>query len=106
MRTWRKDGPLGVLLDVIGYIKTPQQHELFNNFQRIANAELPTEACGEILEPVKPVVTRWNSFCSAFERAVKLQPAINAYATHHIRRIRDEDTFAASRRNKLPDAQP
>jgi hypothetical protein len=106
MRTWRKDGPLGVLLDVIGHIKTPQQHELFNNFQRIANAELPTEARGEILEPVKPVVTRWNSFCSAFERAVKLQPAINAYATHHIRRIHDEDTFAASRRSKLPDAQP
>jgi hypothetical protein len=106
MRTWREDGPLGVLLNVIGHIKTPQQHELFNNFQRIANAELPTEARSKILEPVKPVVTRWNSFCSAFERAVKLQPAINAYATHHIRRIRDEDTFAASRRNKLPDAQP
>jgi hypothetical protein len=106
MRTWRKDGPLGVLLDVIWHIKAPQQHELFNNFQRIANAELPTEASGEILEPVKPVVTRWNSFCSAFERAVKLQPAINAHATHHIRRIRDEDTLAAGRRNKLPDAQP
>jgi hypothetical protein len=51
----------------------------------------------------EPVVTRWNSFCSAFERAVKLQPAINAYATHQIRRIRDE---AEIRRNKLHDAQP
>jgi hypothetical protein len=103
MRTWRKHGPLGVLLGIIGHIKTPQQHKLFNNFQRIANAELPTETCGEILEPVKPVVTRWNSFCSAFERAVELQPAIDAYAIHHICRIRNEDTFAVNRRNKLPD---
>jgi hypothetical protein len=35
-----------------------------------------------------------------------LQLVINAYATHYIRCIRDEDTFAASRRKKLPDAQP
>jgi hypothetical protein len=105
MRTWRQDGPLGVLLGVISYIKTPQQHELFNDFQRLANAELPTEE-RRILEPVKPVVTRWNSYFTAFERAVKLQPAINAYARHHITRIRTEDTFAARRRNKQPDAQP
>ena len=57
MRTWRQDGPLGVLLGVISYIKTPQQHELFNDFQRLANAELPTEE-RRILELVKPVVTR------------------------------------------------
>jgi hypothetical protein len=105
MRSWRQDGPLGVLLGVINYIKTPQQHELFNDFQRLANAELPTEE-RRILEPVKPVVTRWNSYFTAFQRAVTLQPAINAYARHHITRIRTEDTFAASRRNKQPDAQP
>ncbi|KAI1521801.1 hypothetical protein PtrSN001C_012091, partial [Pyrenophora tritici-repentis] len=40
MREWRKDGPLGVLLDVINYIKTPQQHKLFINFQHRANADL------------------------------------------------------------------
>ncbi|PWO19614.1 hypothetical protein PtrARCrB10_11884, partial [Pyrenophora tritici-repentis] len=40
IREWRKDGPLGVLLDVINYIKTPQQHELFINFQYRANANL------------------------------------------------------------------
>jgi hypothetical protein len=65
MRNWRKDGPLSVLLSIISYIKTPQQHELFENFQRLANAELPSEQ-REILELVKPVVTRWNSFYSAF----------------------------------------
>lgn len=59
-----------------------------------------------ILEPVKPVVTRWNSYHSAFERAVKLQSAVNAYANHHIRRVRDKDTYAISRGNKLPDVQP
>ena len=106
MRTQRKDSLLGVLLDVIRYIKTLQQHKLFNNFQCIANAKLPIEARSKILELVKPVVTRWNLFYSTFKRAVKLQPSINAYATYYIRCIRDKDTFAASRRNKLPNAQP
>ena len=32
MQDWRRDGPLGVLLSVINYINTPQQHELFANF--------------------------------------------------------------------------
>lgn len=90
---------------MINYIKTPQQYELFENFQRIANRELPIHK-QKILAPVKPVITRWNSYCSAFERAVELQPAINAYASHHIRHIRDEDTYAISVGNKLLDAAP
>lgn len=36
---------------------------------------------------------------------MKLQSAVNAYATYHIQRVRREDTFAQSRGNKLPDAQ-
>jgi len=36
-----------------------------------------------MLELVKPVVTRWNSYYSAFERATKLQAAYNLYAEHH-----------------------
>lgn len=90
---------------MINYIKTPQQHELFENFQRLANRELPTNK-QNILAPLKPVVTRWNSYCSAFERAVLLQPAINAYIGHYIRLTRDEDTYAISRGNKLPVAAP
>ena len=58
MREWRKDGPIGVLVDVINYIKTPQQYELFRSFQRRANDNLPTEERLKVLEPVKPVVTR------------------------------------------------
>ncbi|KAA8613949.1 hypothetical protein PtrV1_12857 [Pyrenophora tritici-repentis] len=57
IREWRKDGPLGVLLDVINYIKTPQQHELFINFQYRANANLSAKD-RKILKVVKPVVTR------------------------------------------------
>jgi hypothetical protein len=56
-----------------------------------------------VLEPVKPVVTRWNSYYSCFERAVKLQSAVNAYANHHIRQVRDEDTYAESWGNRLPN---
>jgi hypothetical protein len=76
-----------VLLAVINYIKTPQQYALFEKFQRLAHNDLPTNVPAEqrkILKPVKLVVTRWNSFCSCFERAVKLQLAVNGYANHHI----------------------
>ncbi|KAB2099995.1 hypothetical protein AG0111_0g11766 [Alternaria gaisen] len=47
MQEKRKQGPLGVLVDVINYIKTPQQYELFRGFQRAANTELPA---GELLK--------------------------------------------------------
>jgi hypothetical protein len=93
MRDWRRDGPLGVLLGVIRYIKTPQQYALFKKFQRLAQRDLPTEQ-HEILKPVKPVVTRWNSYYSCFKRAVKLQAAVTAYANFHIKRVKNEDAFA------------
>jgi hypothetical protein len=75
MSEWRRDGPLGVLLGIVNYIKTPQQYALFADFQRLAYRELPANAPPDkrkILEPVKPVITRWNSFYSCFERAVQL----------------------------------
>jgi hypothetical protein len=105
MGKWRRDGPLGVLLSIINCIKTPQQYELFSSFQMLAHRELPNDApekdC-KVLEPVKPIVTRWNSYYSCFERAVKLQSAVNVYADYHIRRVQDEDTYTESRGNKLP----
>jgi hypothetical protein len=61
MSKWRRDGPLGVLLGVVNYIKTPQQYALFADFQRLAHRELPTNAPANkrrILKPVKLVVTR------------------------------------------------
>jgi hypothetical protein len=57
-----------MLIDVINYIKMPQQHDTFAtfaSFQRLESRDLPVDK-QRILEPVKPVVTRWNSFCSAF----------------------------------------
>ncbi|KAG9380910.1 Dimer-Tnp-hAT domain containing protein [Pyrenophora tritici-repentis] len=86
MATWRGDGPLGVLLAVINYIKTPQQDQPVN---------APTEQ-HKIKEPVKPVVTRWNSYVSCFERAVELQLAVNGYANYHIQKIETEDAYARS----------
>ncbi|KAG9377449.1 hypothetical protein A1F94_011852, partial [Pyrenophora tritici-repentis] len=83
MATWRGDGPLGVLLAVINYIKTPQQDQPVN---------APTEQ-HKIKEPVKPVVTRWNSYVSCFERAVELQLAVNGYANYHIQKIETEDAY-------------
>lgn len=101
LREWRQQGPLSVLMDIINYIKTPQQHELFASFQRESNekAGLPKQ---DYLEPVKPVVTRWNSFHDCFVRAVKLHTAVNEYAQYHIERTMGADAYAQSRRNKLP----
>ncbi|KAI2475157.1 hypothetical protein Ptr902_13412 [Pyrenophora tritici-repentis] len=90
MRGWRREGPLSVLLDIITHIKTPQQYAQFARFQQLAHRELPADALADarkILEPVKPVVTRWNSYYACFERTIKLQSAVNA------------------RNNKIPDAQ-
>jgi hypothetical protein len=47
MAIWRTDGPLGVLLAVINYIKTPQQYALFEKFQRLAHNDLPTNVPAE-----------------------------------------------------------
>jgi hypothetical protein len=105
MKDWRRNGPLGVLLGVVNFIKTLQQYALFEKFQRIANWDLPAEE-HKILEPVKPVVTRWNSYYLCFEHAVRLQSAVNAYANSHIERVRDETTYAVSKGNKMPEAQP
>jgi hypothetical protein len=30
LQDWRCDGPLGILIAIINYIKTPQQYDLFN----------------------------------------------------------------------------
>ena len=102
---WRRDGPLGVLMAIVNHIKTPRQYELFESFQRRAHEELPADAPAhsrKILEPVKPIVTRWNSYYACFERAVQLQAAINAYANHHINETRKADSWASSRGNQLP----
>jgi hypothetical protein len=47
-----------VLINVINYIKTPQQYELFREFQRAANAKLPARERLQVLKLVKPIVTR------------------------------------------------
>ena len=93
MANWRIDRLLGVLLAIKNYIKTPQQYALFEDLQRLAHTELPAEQ-RKILEIVKPVVTRWNSYCSCFERAVTLQLVVNGYANCYIQRVETEDLYA------------
>ncbi|KAA8615108.1 hypothetical protein PtrSN002B_011378 [Pyrenophora tritici-repentis] len=103
MKEWRSDGPLGILLAVINHIKTPQQYELFESFQRLAHKELSTADDDiKILQPIKPVVTRWNSYYSCFERAAKLQPAVNAYANYHISDTKLRVERAIEQGNKVP----
>jgi hypothetical protein len=80
----------------------PQQYNTFASFQRIANCELPVSK-HEILGPIKPVVTCWNSSCSAFERAVQLQPAFNSYANYHVEQQQGLDSHARGCGYKTPD---
>jgi hypothetical protein len=103
MREWRKDGPLGVLIDIVNYIRTPTQHDRFKDAQRASNS-FPHANTDKYLEPVKPVVTRWNSYFNAFERAVTLKDAIDKYAADHIDRQYGDDARARGRNKQLPDA--
>jgi hypothetical protein len=104
MQKWCKQGPLGVLIDVINYIQTPQQYELFRSFQHAANPELLAGQLLKILEPVKPVVTWWNSYYAAFRRPTQLQPAYNAYAKHRINQTTLNDRRAGQQGSRQPDA--
>ncbi|KAA8619377.1 Polyketide synthase modules and related protein [Pyrenophora tritici-repentis] len=125
MQEWRQEGPLGVLIDVINHIKmlpfrttllgigpmllgrmfyNLHFHSFAVIFQTAANAELPARERLHVLEPVKPVVTRWNSYYAAFKRATQLQAAYNSYAEHYINALSLEDRRACQRGNKLPEA--
>ena len=92
MADWRKAGPIGVLLDVLASICTPQARQLLDNAQRNDyNEEFrrwenkapgergPRPAVFKALQVVKPVKTRWNSYYSAFERATQLRNPIDEY---------------------------
>jgi hypothetical protein len=100
---WRKDGPLGILIAIINYIKTPQQYDLFSNFQKLPNTEMPRDR-RRMLELVRPVVTRWNLFYCAFERAAHLQAAHKSYASYYTKSISRANAIALGQNNKLPDA--
>jgi hypothetical protein len=104
MKEWRKDGPLGVFLDIINYINTPKQWAKFHNRQLTAAADLPAGVTVDLREIVKPCVTRWNSYFDAFQRGVELQQAINAYASFHIQATEMADEQAKNNNRKLPDA--
>jgi hypothetical protein len=91
MREWRQHGQLGTLIAVINYIRTPQQHELFEDCQREANKELPADEQVPVLAPVRPVVTRWNSYFAAIERATLLHGGFDRYMEKHISRVAIND---------------
>ncbi|EAT76060.2 hypothetical protein SNOG_16572 [Parastagonospora nodorum SN15] len=80
---WRKHGALGTLLSVTTYIKTLQQHALFTECLKASNNNLPAAARVKILRPIKPVVTRWNSYYSALERATYLKGGFDLYIEKH-----------------------
>lgn len=71
IREWRRDGPLGVFFDDGNYINTPKQWSIFADCQATVGEELPQHQ-GSHRAPVKPVITRWNSYYDSFVRGVEL----------------------------------
>ena len=59
-------------LDIINYINTPKQWSIFEDCQREAVDGMPIGASSGTREPIKPCVTRWNSYHDCFERGVEL----------------------------------
>lgn len=91
MQQWRKDSTLGTLLAVIAHIRTPQQYALFTDYLKASNKALPKAARVKPLQPIKPVVTRWNSYYNALKRATYLQGGFNLYIKKHISRVAYEE---------------
>jgi hypothetical protein len=100
MQQWRKNSALGTLLAVIHYIKTPQQHQLFTDCLIASNNELPAAARVKLLRPIKPIVTRWNSYYNALKRATYLKGGFNLYIEKHISSVAYEDRRGA--RSEVP----
>ncbi|KAA8616519.1 hypothetical protein PtrV1_09820 [Pyrenophora tritici-repentis] len=102
MREWRRHGQLGTLIAVINFIRTPQQHELFQACQCDANKALPADDQIPLLTPVRPVVTRWNSYHAAIKRATKLHGAFNRYMEHHIKSVAFNEKRSGSACKDVP----
>jgi hypothetical protein len=96
MRAWRKHGALGTLLAVISYIKTPQQHALFTDCLKASNDDLPTAARVKLLRLIKLVVTRWNSYYNALERATYLKGGFDNYIERYVSRTAYEERRGTS----------
>ena len=69
----------------------------------ISTNSMPPGAHSSSRKPLKPCVTRWNSFYDCYEREIELQQAINAYELHHICETKQADEQATLRGNKLVD---
>ena len=95
MNEWRKYGPLGVLFDFISSICTPQAKQLLQKFVQEEAKRLHQPY--KELELIKPVKTRWNSYCNCLQRAVLLHAPIDDYIHYKMNEARV--TASSQRRN-------
>jgi hypothetical protein len=82
LMTWRRQGPIGKLHNLIRYIThSTKRRNAFKAIQKRylkSRREHPDEPI-RLLELVPDNVTRWNSWYDAAERAVKLRPSIDEF---------------------------
>ncbi|KAF7578003.1 hypothetical protein PtrM4_022430 [Pyrenophora tritici-repentis] len=65
--------------------------EAFIAAWQASNNDLPAAACVKILRLIKLVVTRWNSYYSALERATYLKGGFDLYIEKHVSRVAYEE---------------
>jgi hypothetical protein len=64
---------------------------LFTKCLEASNNDLPAAARVKILRLIKLVVTRWNSYYSALERATYLKGGFDLYIKKHVSRVAYEE---------------
>jgi hypothetical protein len=67
---------------------------LFTECLEASNNDLPAAARVKILRLIKLVVTRWNLYYSALERATYLKGGFDLYIEKHVSRVAYEEQVA------------
>lgn len=99
---WRRYGPLGILIEILNAINTPQLYEYLDRLQYEEN-EVYRLPDFKSLSLIKPVKTRWNSYHSAFERAVQLRGPIDTITEHLVESWNAENAPTKKRRTKIKE---
>jgi len=91
---WQKEGPSGTLIDLLHFINSQLRVEQVECYQIEENEVLP--------DPEFKV--SWNSFFSAFERALKLRGLIESFVQCYIEHYRREAAKCSAKNQKVQHA--
>lgn len=102
LKEWQQEGPIGTLLDLLLWINTTQRIQQFEQYQ-IEENNMLSDPDFKVLQVIKPIKTRWNSYQDAFERAIQLKGPLDAFAQYHIDQHNHEAARCKARGRKPPE---